>query len=185
AGLRELRGQLREAAPHDLRELLLRSRMEHDVRAPAHEILAESDLRIHLACGCEHVAGREIAEVPGDRRRADVEGNAVRAVVESWPDAGDRLTVVDGDRDRAVSGAQCGLQGCEDGRIGCETLEAPLVLERILESTEIARSAAERGVRHLDVVQAHHRVELDRMSVGLLAYDLAEELTLRRDVDDE
>ena len=80
---RELGGELREAAANDLRQLLLRARVEHHVGDAAHEILAEADLRVHLARGGEHFAGSEVAEVAGDRRRADVERDPVRAVVKA------------------------------------------------------------------------------------------------------
>ena len=86
----ELGGQLREAAADRARELLLGAGVEHDVRDAAHQVLAEPDLRVHLARRREHVAGVEVAEMAGDGRRADVERDAVRRVVEAGPDRGDR-----------------------------------------------------------------------------------------------
>ena len=41
------------------------------------------------------------------------------------------------------------------------------------------------GLAHLDVVQPHDRVDLDRVRVGLLAHELAVHLALGRHVDDE
>ena len=41
------------------------------------------------------------------------------------------------------------------------------------------------GLAHLDVVQAHDRIDLDGVGVGLLADDLAVHLALGRHVDDE
>ena len=108
SGASELGGQLREAAAHGPRQLSLRSGVEHDVGDAAHEVLAEPDLRVHLAGGCEHVARQEVAEMPGDRRRADVEGDPEGAVVQSRPDRGDRAPVVDGDGHRAVSSRSAG-----------------------------------------------------------------------------
>ena len=86
--LRELRGELGETAAHDARQLLLRARVEHHVRDAAHEILAEADLRVHLARRGDDLAAPEVAEVPGDRRRADVERDPVGGVVEAGPDGG-------------------------------------------------------------------------------------------------
>jgi hypothetical protein len=107
--VRELRGELREAAANDFRELLLGAGVEHDVRDAAHEVLAEPDLRVHLSCGCEHLTRPEVAQVSGDRRRPDVEGDPVGVVVEARPDARDRLPVVDGDRDSSLTRSQRGL----------------------------------------------------------------------------
>ena len=81
--LRQLGRQLREAAAHGAGQLLLGAGVHHHVRDAAHQILAEPDLRVHLAGRGEHLAGGEVAEVPGDRGRADVEGDAVRGVVEA------------------------------------------------------------------------------------------------------
>ena len=64
--------------------------VEHRVGDAAHEVLAEPDLRVHHAVGGEDLAVGEIREVPGDRRRADVERHAERAIVQPGPDAGDR-----------------------------------------------------------------------------------------------
>ena len=113
---RELGRELREAAADGAGELLLGPGVQHDVGDAAHEILAEADLRVHLAGRREHVAGREVAEMSGDGGRADVEGDAVGAVVEAGPDRRDRRAVVHGHRDRSVARVQGGLQSRQDGR---------------------------------------------------------------------
>ena len=79
-----------EAAADGARELRLAARVHHHVRDAAHQVLAEADLRVHLAGRGEHVAGREVAEVAGDRRRADVERDRRSTVVEARPDGRDR-----------------------------------------------------------------------------------------------
>ena len=61
--------------------------VEHRVRDAAHQVLAEADLRVHHAVGGEDLAVGEVGEVAGDRRRADVERDAERPVVEPRPDA--------------------------------------------------------------------------------------------------
>ncbi len=114
--------------------------MQHHVRDAAHEVLAEADLRVHRTGRGEHLAGREVAEVAGDGGRADVEGDAVGAVVEAGPDGRDRRAVVDGDRDRAgasVESARC--RSREDGRVGVEPVELPLARERLPQPPEVAR----------------------------------------------
>ena len=89
ASLRELGGELGEAAAHGARQLLLGAGVHHHVRDAAHQILAEADLRVHLAGRGEHLAAREVAEMAGDGRRADVEGDPEHRLVQAGPDAGD------------------------------------------------------------------------------------------------
>ena len=61
--------------------------MHHRVRDAAHEVLAEADLRVHHAVAGEDRAVGEVGEVAGDRRRADVDRDAVGRLVEARPDA--------------------------------------------------------------------------------------------------
>ena len=90
----QLGRQLREAAADGTGELLLRAGVEHHVRHAAHEVLAEADLRVHLPGRRDDLAGVEVAEMAGDRRRPDVERDAERHVVEARPDCGDDRPVV-------------------------------------------------------------------------------------------
>ena len=85
----------------------------------------------------------EVAEMPGDRRRADVERDPEGAVVQPRPDRGDRAPVVDGDGHRAVSFAQRRLQLGEHLSVGVERVEIPLGGERGLQPPEVARRLAE------------------------------------------
>ncbi len=95
----ELGGELREAAANRARQLLLGARVHHHVGDAAHQVLAEADLRVHLSGRGEHVARVEIAQVPGDGRRADVERDPVRRLVEAGPDRRHVRPVVHGDGD--------------------------------------------------------------------------------------
>ena len=54
------------------------ARVHHHVRHPAHQVLAEADLRVHPPGRREDLAGGEVAEVAGDRGRADVDRDAAR-----------------------------------------------------------------------------------------------------------
>ena len=88
------------------------------------------------------IAGVQVAEVPGDRRRADVECDAERRVVEARPDRGDDRPVVhrDGDAPRATSQQHC----CRERKtrwIDREIVQAPFALERV-EQPARGRSAA-------------------------------------------
>ncbi len=102
---RELGRELGEAPADRPRQLLLGSGVHHHVRHPAHQILAKADLRVHHPSRGDNLARMEIAEVPRDGRRADVEGNAVRGLVVTRPDRGDVTPVVDGDGDAPPRGA--------------------------------------------------------------------------------
>ena len=183
--LRELGRELREAAADGARELLLGAGVHHHVGDAAHQILAESDLRVHLSCRSEHVAGGEVAEVAGDRRRADVEGDPEHRLVEARPDAGDHRAVVHGDRDAPASPAQGLLQPRQDVRVALEPHQPPLALESIAQAPEIARRGGQIRLLDLDVVKANDRVHLDRVRVCLLAHDLAMHLAFRGNVDHE
>ena len=71
----------------------------------------------------------------------------------------------------------------DDMRIDDEVGEPPLALESDAQAGEVAGRGAEVGLLDLDQVEANHRIDLDRVRVGLLAHDLAVNLALRRDVD--
>ena len=64
-------------------------------------------------------------------------------------------------------------------------VEPPFALERLAQTGEIARRHAELRLGHLDEVQPHDGIDLDRMRIGLLAHDLAVHLALGRHVDDD
>src|SRR5690606_34744963 len=96
------------------------ARVHHNVGHPAHEVLAEADLRVHEAGGGDHLAAGEVAEMAGNGGGADVEGDAEAAVVEAGPDGGDDLTAVHGDSNSPVAGAQGLLQALQDAQVGLE-----------------------------------------------------------------
>ena len=183
--VRELGGELCEAAADDLRELLLRAGVEHDVGDAAHEVLAEADLRVHLSGRSQHLSGEEVAQVARNSRRADVEGDPVRAIVQAGPRGRDRRAVVNRDRDRARFFEDRALQFGEDGRVGVEPVELPLRRERLPHTPQVTRRDPQLGARDLDVVEPHDRVDLDGMCVRFLADDLAVELALGRHIDDD
>ena len=121
AGLgRRLAGEVVEGGADGAGHLPRAAGVQHRVADPAHQILAEADLRVHQAGGGEDLAGGEVAEVAGDGGGADVDGEAVdAALVEAGPDVQDaRLgaVVVDGAGDlplalaqrRAAASAACG-----------------------------------------------------------------------------
>ena len=54
------------------------TRVHHHVRHPAHQVLAEPDLRVHASARREHLTGREVAQVAGDGGGPDVDRDAAR-----------------------------------------------------------------------------------------------------------
>ena len=66
-----------------------------------------------------------------------------------------------------------------------ETGERPVALQRLEQPLQVAGRVGHVGLADLDVVQAHDRVDLDRVGVGLLPHDLPVQLALRRHVHDQ
>src|SRR6185312_13238218 len=69
--------------------------------------------------------------------------------------------------------------------IGIRLGEAPLLAQRLLQPAEIARRLVHVGLGDLDVMEAHDRIDFDRMALGALAHDLPMDLALGRHVDDQ
>jgi hypothetical protein len=88
-----------ERLAHRRRELAVAAGVHHGVGDPAHQVLAEADLRVHQARGGEHLSGTEVTEMHGDGRRADVDGEAVDVLLdEARPEADEVGSVPDGGR---------------------------------------------------------------------------------------
>ncbi len=110
----------------------------------------------------EDLAVGQVAEVAGDRGRADVDRDAVgrgrggparprSAARPSWT-----ATVT-----RQLPAAQRRLQGPEHAEVGRQVGQAPLALERLEEPGEVAGRGGEVGLGDLDVVEPDDRVELE------------------------
>ena len=101
----ELADQLVERGPHGGSELALAAGVHHHVRHPAHQVLAEADLGVHPPRARQHLAGREVAQVPGDRGRADVDRDAVDGADVARPHGDDQIggAVAVAERDRRCS----------------------------------------------------------------------------------
>ena len=98
--------------------------MHHRVRDAAHQVLAEADLRVHDAVAGEDRAVGQVGQVAGDRRRADVDRDAVRRLVEARPDRDDLTAVVDRDGHAVLPGLERGLEGADDLEVRLETRSA-------------------------------------------------------------
>jgi hypothetical protein len=118
--------------------------VHHHVRHAAHEVFAEPDLRVHDPRRRDDLAGREVAEMPGDRGGADVDSHAVGGVDEAGPHRADPVapctaTVT------VRAPAQRGRQRGDDTRAASAVREAPLLGERVEQAAQLAAVGAESG----------------------------------------
>ena len=156
--------------------------MEHHVGDPAHQVLAEADLRVHHARRSQHLAAGEVAKMRGNRGRADVDGDAERLLDQARPDR-DEIATAHGNRDLPAAGAQGLLQRGEDRHPGPQPLDPPLLAERHREAVEVACRIVHVRLGHFDIVERHRRIGGDRAGIGRLADDLPMDLAFRRHVD--
>ncbi len=159
--------------------------MHHRVGDPAHEVLAEPDLGVHHPVRGEDRTVRQIGQVAGDGGRSDVDGHAVGSVVEAGPDAADGPSIVDGHGHLVVARGQGRLEGTDHLEVGLEAGQVPLLGEGVHQPGQVARGRGELRLGDLDVVQPDDRIDLEVAHVEALAHDLAVDLALGRDVDQD
>ena len=174
-----------QGAAHGLRHLRRAPRVHHRVGDAAHQILAEADLRIHKSARGDHFAGLQIAQVPGDSRRADVDGESIDVLVQSRPDTDDLRVAVHGDGYFPVALAQRGLQALQYRQIAAQARQLPLTFQRLGEPLQIPGRIVHVRLAHFHVIKTRHRVEGDRPCLGGLAHHLAVHLAARGHIDDE
>ena len=166
--------------------LPLPARVHHHVRDPAHEVLAEPDLRVHRARRRHHLARGEVADMRRDRRRADVHGRqTVHPVLQARPHRDDVAIAVDRRGDAPVAGTQRGLEGLQHLEVAAQVRQIPLLAQRRLDPTQIAGGVVHVGPGNLHEPQPHHRVHTDRMHLGALAHHLPVHLTVGGNIDDD
>ena len=176
--------QLSHRGAHRGGHLPLAAGMHHHVRDAAHEILAESNLRVHRAGRRNDLARREIADVRRNRGRADVDRGPVRPVPQAGPHRDDVAVAMERSGDAPIAGPQCRLKGREHFEAAAQVLEAPLLAQRRLDPAQIAGGLVHVGRRDFDEAQPHDRVHANLMHLGALADDLPMDLAVGRDVND-
>ena len=159
--------------------------MHHRVRDAAHEVLAEADLRVHDAVAGEDRAVGQVGQVAGDRRRADVDRDAVGRLVQARPDADDLPRLVNRHRHPVLALLERRLERPDDLEVRLQAGQLPLALEGLEQPREVAGRRRQLGRGHLDVVEADDRVDREGPDVEALADDLAVDLALGRDVDQD
>ena len=160
--------------------------MHHRVRDAAHQVLAEADLRVHHPGTGQDGPIGQVREVACDRGGADVDRDAVDRLVEARPDGDDVATAVDRDGHAVLAGLErrAGARARRAGPPG----RSVSAHSRSSASNRRARSPGRRGEFRrddLDVVEADDRVDGEVADVEVLAHDLAVDLALGRDVDEE
>ena len=166
-------------------EFFVATRIHHHVRDATHEIFTEADLRVHDTRTRNDFTRRQVDEVTGNGRRADVDGNTECGVDESRPYGDDLTGRASTDRhgcspvtlvDRAVHGGQHMVR---HGRLG----KVMLLCNGGAQFFDRRHAVAERGLLHAHVIEAEVRIDDDLAEVEILAHDLLVHLTHRRDVD--
>ena len=127
-------------------QLAIAAGVHHHVRHSAHQVFAELDLRVHPAGARQHLAGGDVAQVPGDRGRADVDGHAEGGIDETGPRRDHLLPLVDRDRDGAVAAVDRRLQRGEHRERRRRTRAAVLHRNRRGEHAGCRRIVAELGL---------------------------------------
>ena len=159
------------------------TRVHHHVGDPAHEVLAEPDLRVHGSCCGQYGAGCQVAEVAGDRRGAHVHGHAQGTVPQARPDGYHAVAIPDSRCHRARSIGRPVGQAVGHPVVESEASEAPLVGQGVEQSAvrTVPDGFGWRG--DLDQAEDQNRVQCQVAQVHILADDLPMDLALGRDVD--
>ncbi len=104
--------------------------------------------------------------------------------MEARPHRDDAVGRMDRDRDLPMALAERLLQALQAAQIAGQLAQAPLLGERFLQPLQVAGRRVHVGRLDLDVVQPHHRIELDRADLGALPDHLLVHLAVGRHVDD-
>ena len=110
-----------------LGQLGVAARIHHGVGDPAHQVLAEADLRVHDSDRRDDLSGRKVGQVGGHGCRTDIVGKPVGLVAKSRPDRDDPLSPVNRDGRRPVAVAKNFLQPLQGPDVALEFAETPLV----------------------------------------------------------
>ena len=192
-GVDQLAEQLVERPPYGAGELLVAARVHHHVRHPAHQVLAEADLRVHPPGRREHLAGGEVAQVAGDGGRADVDRRPHDALDVAGPHGHDHAVAHGHGHRRVVRAARPTDRATAPSAAPARRSTAVVAVVTATpcwSATAVAScvgDARDVGSEHrgseLDVVRGHQRVDHEGRQVEVLAHHLAVHLARRGHVD--
>ncbi len=146
----------------------------------AHQILAVGHLRIHAAGGGQHCARAQIAEVHGNRRRADIDRQAVDLLLVAGLHPDDLPILPDGERDLPVIGPHGVLEGAEQDRIDAQPREIEPRFQLCGQAIPIAELVLEGRRLDLHVVELGSGIDDDGAFSGGLTDNLLARLALLR-----
>ena len=93
--------------------------------------------------------------------------------------------MADRSRHRPITLTKGALETGEHRWVDEQPFEPPLLLESRQQPLQVTRRAGQVGLSHIDVMEPHHRIDRQCADPRPLAHDLAMDLALRRDVDDD
>ena len=182
---RRLDQQIAQRLAHRIGHLGVAARIHHHIADPAHQILAEADLRVHRPDGVHDFAGLQVGQVDRHGGRPDIDGAAEGLLVETGPDMDQLVPVADRRGDLPFAFAQGLLQPLQHRQVGTVDSQIPLLLQGLLQPLQIAGRVVHVGFFDLDIMQADDGIDFDIAHFRALADDLFVNLAVRRDVDDQ
>ena len=180
--------QFLESVDDSGRHLQMATWIHDPIRHPAHQILAKTDLRVHRAGRCQHIAGDHVAQMRRHGGRANINGNADNLFLQPRPDADDVAAVTKRHRHLPVAGPKNRLQLLQDMKVAADFATdalRPLRLQRLDKAAEVTGRLMHVGFAHLDQAQPDDRIHFDLPVIGGLAHKLVVNLAFRRHINDD
>ena len=158
------------------------ARVHHGVADAAHQVFAETDLRVHHPAGGQNGAIAQVAQMRRDGGGAQIDGQPVEpALVKPRPDVQDAgtgvvMTLMYRHGHFPLTLAQGRLQPAQNGKVSLDIGHLPLIIQGQRQTFEIARGFVHVRLGHLDVDGPRGRVHHDVAHRGRLADDLLVDL---------
>jgi hypothetical protein len=148
---RHIRRQGVECCAYRVGHLLCPARIHHRVGDTAHQVFAETDLRVHGAGRGHDFAAFQVAQVGRNGRRADIDRHSVHGLVETRQHRDDLRACVHGDRDLPLALAQCRLQLLQHVQVCLQGTKIPFPAQRLEQALQVAGWVVHVRFAHLHV----------------------------------
>ena len=175
--------QIVESLADNTRQHFLTAGIHHDIGDAAHEVFAETDLRIHLAHRSDDFAAGQVRQMGGDGGGADINRKAVDDILEARPDMDQLTLVADSDSHFPVSRTENLLQAVQGRAVDPQFTDFPLLGQGQIQPLQIAGRVMHVRLAYLDIMQAHDRVYFNGPCLDALAHHLAVHLAGFRHID--